>query len=146
MTTQLIATLIVIAFLTTVPMVGAAAAALPSIEEQLQNAREGTQNTQTYDKALSDFQAMTERIKERAKQEVNITKEAQEARALFDRYWGGSDNNNTAEAKPNPYCDLVSDEYMAAGGVCHDRKDYSDLTGLYTCRDGTHEVHWEDCE
>lgn len=44
-----------------------------------------------------------------------------------------------------PYCDQVSDEYMRCGGICHDRKDYSDTTGLYTCRDGTHEVHWEDC-
>jgi hypothetical protein len=47
---------------------------------------------------------------------------------------------------PNPYCDKVSDEYMRSGGVCHDRKDASDITGLFTCNDGTHKTDWRDCE
>jgi hypothetical protein len=52
----------------------------------------------------------------------------------------------TAAGPPaNPYCDLVSDEYMRSGGVCHDRKDASDITGLYTCNDGTHKTDWRDC-
>jgi len=49
------------------------------------------------------------------------------------------------EPEPNPYCDLVSDEYMESGGVCHDRKDASDITGLFTCNDGTHKTDWRYC-
>ena len=30
--------------------------------------------------------------------------------------------------------------------TCHDRKDASDDTGLYTCLDGSHEEDWRDCE
>lgn len=45
--------------------------------------------------------------------------------------------------KHNPYCDLVPEDFK---GACHDRKDASDYTGLYTCNDGTHKEHWEDCE
>jgi hypothetical protein len=44
---------------------------------------------------------------------------------------------------PNPYCDLVSDDYR---GSCHDRKDASDTTGLYTCNDKTHKERWQDCK
>lgn len=52
----------------------------------------------------------------------------------------------TEDDGPNPYCDLVSDEYMQSGGVCHDRKDASDTTGLFTCNDGTHKTDWRDCK
>lgn len=34
---------------------------------------------------------------------------------------------------PNPYCDKVGPDYR---GSSHDRKDYSDITGLYPCNDG----------
>lgn len=47
--------------------------------------------------------------------------------------------------EPNPYCDLVSDEYMASGGSCHDRKDYDQETLLYPCNDGTQKEDWRDC-
>lgn len=47
------------------------------------------------------------------------------------------------ENGPNPYCDLVPDWYH---GSCHDRKDASDTTRLYTCNDGTHEEDWKDCK
>jgi hypothetical protein len=30
--------------------------------------------------------------------------------------------------------------------TCHDRRDVSDVTGLYTCNDGTHEEDWRDCK
>jgi hypothetical protein len=30
--------------------------------------------------------------------------------------------------------------------TCHDRRDASDDTGLYTCLDGSHEEDWRDCE
>lgn len=43
----------------------------------------------------------------------------------------------------NPYCDLVPDDYT---GDCHDRKDFSEDTGLYTCRDGSHVEDWQDCD
>ena len=29
---------------------------------------------------------------------------------------------------------------------CHDRKDYSQTTGLYPCNDGTNKVDWRDCK
>jgi hypothetical protein len=44
---------------------------------------------------------------------------------------------------PNPYCDKVGPDYR---GSCHDRKDYSDVTGLYTCNDGTHKTDWRGCK
>jgi hypothetical protein len=44
-----------------------------------------------------------------------------------------------------PYCDELQPNNRT-GIVCHDRKDYSDVTGLYTCRDGTHEADWQDCQ
>ena len=37
----------------------------------------------------------------------------------------------------------VPDNY---NGSCHDRKDGSDDTGLYTCRDGSHVKDWRDCQ
>jgi hypothetical protein len=51
-------------------------------------------------------------------------------------------------SEANPYCDLVSDEYMESGGSCHDRKDYYDggpNDGLYPCNDGSARTDWEDC-
>ena len=47
--------------------------------------------------------------------------------------------------EPNPYCDKVSDEYMRYGGICHDRYDISEDTGLATCNDGSHREDPEDC-
>ncbi len=44
---------------------------------------------------------------------------------------------------PNPYCDLVGSNYR---GVCHDRKDYDQVTGLYPCNDGTKKTDWRDCK
>ena len=44
---------------------------------------------------------------------------------------------------PNPYCDQVGSNYR---GVCHDRKDYSESTGLYPCNDGTQKTDWRDCK
>jgi hypothetical protein len=44
----------------------------------------------------------------------------------------------------NPYCDLLSDEERR-DVTCHDRKDYSDTTGLYTCNDFSHVQDWRDC-
>jgi hypothetical protein len=38
------------------------------------------------------------------------------------------------------YCDVPN-----PSNPCHDRKDYSDTTGLYTCIDGSHEEDWRVC-
>lgn len=38
------------------------------------------------------------------------------------------------------YCDVPN-----PSNPCHDRKDASDTTGLYTCLDGSHEEDWRDC-
>jgi hypothetical protein len=35
---------------------------------------------------------------------------------------------------------------MQSGGVCHDRKDYDDVTGLASCNDGTQKADWRDCK
>lgn len=43
----------------------------------------------------------------------------------------------------NSYCDKVGPDYR---GSCHDRKDYSDITGLYPCNDGTQKTDWRDCK
>ena len=51
-------------------------------------------------------------------------------------------------SEANPYCDLVSDEYMESGGICHDRLDYYDggpFDGLYPCNDGSARTDWRDC-
>jgi hypothetical protein len=53
------------------------------------------------------------------------------------------DDDDNGDDKGNPYCDLVPDNY---NGSCHDRKDSSDDTGLYTCRDGSHVKDWRDCK
>jgi hypothetical protein len=53
------------------------------------------------------------------------------------------DDDDNGDDKGNPYCDLVPDNY---NGSCHDRKDGSDDTGLYTCRDGSHVKDWRDCK
>jgi hypothetical protein len=45
----------------------------------------------------------------------------------------------------NPYCDLLSAEERS-NVVCHDRLDASDITGLYTCDDGTHEEDRRNCK
>lgn len=50
-----------------------------------------------------------------------------------------ADNDND----PNPYCDT---EKGKAAAVCHDRKDNSETTGLYTCNDETHKADWRDCK
>ena len=47
--------------------------------------------------------------------------------------------------KPLPYCDKVEDDHNY-DGPCHDRKDFSDDTGLYPCNDGTEKEDWRDCE
>ena len=39
------------------------------------------------------------------------------------------------------YCDVPN-----PSNPCHDRKDYSEDTGLYTCIDGSHEEDWKDCK
>jgi hypothetical protein len=43
-----------------------------------------------------------------------------------------------------PYCDKLSDE-LSPRPDCHDRKDYSQTTGLYPCNDGTDKERWQDC-
>lgn len=48
------------------------------------------------------------------------------------------------ERDANPYCDLLSDDERREV-TCHDRKDYSDTTGLYTCNDFSHVEDWRDC-
>jgi len=45
----------------------------------------------------------------------------------------------------HPYCDLVNEEYMQNGGICHDRFDVSESTGIATCNDGTHQKNPLDC-
>ena len=53
---------------------------------------------------------------------------------------------NATMQVPTPYCDQVTDEYMIAGGICHDRYDFSDITSLATCRNGTHTPNPLECK
>ena len=59
----------------------------------------------------------------------------------------GEDEGAADSGRPpsdNPYCDVVrqtGEPYEA----CFDRKDYSDVTGLYPCRDGSNVEDWRDC-
>ena len=46
----------------------------------------------------------------------------------------------------NPYCDKVKSGESEATGVCHDRRDNSETTGLYLCNTGVWEEEWKDCE
>lgn len=43
----------------------------------------------------------------------------------------------------NLYCDKVLDGYQ---GTCHDRKDATEDTGLYTCNTGIQVEDWKDCK
>lgn len=58
---------------------------------------------------------------------------------LIPNVYAGEDERDT-----NPYCDLISDEDPRSQ-PCHDRKDFSDTTGLYTCNDFSHVQDWQDC-
>lgn len=58
-------------------------------------------------------------------------------------YGEGSEDDNDNDNGPNPYCDQVGPNHQ---GPCHDRKDYSDTTGLYHCNDGTQKTDWRDCK
>lgn len=57
---------------------------------------------------------------------------------------GAADESSRRPPSDNPYCDVVrqtGEPYEA----CFDRKDYSDITGLYPCRDGSNVEDWRDC-
>jgi hypothetical protein len=58
--------------------------------------------------------------------------------AGFSACPGSEDGNNNDNDKT--YCDVPN-----PSNPCHDRKDYSDTTGLYTCLDGSHEANWRNC-
>jgi hypothetical protein len=49
----------------------------------------------------------------------------------------------TEPREPLPYCDLIP--RVAQNYSCHDRRDYDDITGLYSCNDGTQKEDWRDC-
>jgi hypothetical protein len=49
--------------------------------------------------------------------------------------------NDDKEDESKTYCDVPN-----PSNPCHDRKDYSETTGLYTCIDGSHEEDWRDCK
>jgi hypothetical protein len=50
-----------------------------------------------------------------------------------------NDNNNNDE-ESKTYCDVPN-----PSNPCHDRRDVSEATGVYTCMDGSHEADWRDC-
>jgi hypothetical protein len=50
------------------------------------------------------------------------------------------DGDGGSNEDPKTYCDVPN-----PSNPCHDRKDYSETTGLYTCMDGSHEADWRDC-
>ena len=53
----------------------------------------------------------------------------------------GVPDNGDEDEGGKTYCDVPN-----PSNPCHDRKDYSDITGLYTCIDGSHEEDWRDCK
>ena len=55
------------------------------------------------------------------------------------------DDGEFVPDKPNPYCDKVSDDYMRNGGICHDRYDTDEESGLASCNDGSQREDPEDC-
>jgi hypothetical protein len=65
----------------------------------------------------------------------------------FGQYVSSSDDNDdkgdgdSNDGRGKTYCDVPN-----PSNPCHDRKDYSDSTGLYTCIDGSHEEDWSDCD
>jgi hypothetical protein len=53
-----------------------------------------------------------------------------------------SDNDTEPEDEDSKtYCDVPN-----PSNPCHDRRDGSEITGLYTCIDGSHEEDWQDCK
>ena len=84
------------------------------------------------------------------KEEIDKQEQKKFEESGLPEYDEETDNDNDDDngddgddPKPNPYCDKVSKDYR---GTCHDRKDYSDSTGLYPCNDGTNKVDWRDCK
>jgi hypothetical protein len=55
----------------------------------------------------------------------------------------GDGNGDGIDDSNTPYCDEIERE---VGVTCWDRKDYSEDTGLYPCRDGSYEENWQDCD
>jgi len=51
------------------------------------------------------------------------------------------EGEDTSSEGEKTYCDVPN-----PSDPCHDRKDYSETTGLYTCIDGSHEEDWKDCD
>jgi hypothetical protein len=100
-----------------------------------------------YEGVLVISQLPTTVINENTKQVINqeINQKAKntdnDVKVIFKEK--DDDDDDNGDDKGNPYCDLVPDNY---NGSCHDRKDGSDDTGLYTCRDGSHVKDWRDCK
>ena len=77
---------------------------------------------------------------ENATDEEKAAIDAQEFKAWVE---AGTPGEKVTAANPN--CDLLSTEERS-NTICHDRKDASDITGLYTCNDGTHKKDWRVCK
>ena len=75
----------------------------------------------------------------------NATEEEKARIDSQERYEWEQAGRPGEEAAANPYCDLLSSTERQ-NVTCHDRRDVSDVTGLYTCNDGTHEEDWRDCK
>ena len=60
----------------------------------------------------------------------------------------GEEESSDDSGRPpsdNPYCDVVR-QTGEPYDSCFDRKDYSESTGLYPCRDGSDVEDWRECE
>jgi hypothetical protein len=79
-------------------------------------------------------------------EEEQAEKEWEDAGRPGDDDNSSNGNGNGNDDGPNPYCDLVPDNYQ---GACHDRLDYYESgpkSGLYPCNDGTDKADWRDCK
>jgi hypothetical protein len=104
----------------------------PSGMYQVENSNSCTYPQHVLDEAERQLQAQIQ---------ANEDENAQAVSDSGDDTSGDATSDTTDEAVPEKtYCDVPN-----PSNPCHDRKDYSDTTGLYTCIDGSHEEDWRDC-
>jgi hypothetical protein len=65
-----------------------------------------------------------------------------QAKKCYDGIIVAADQQCPPPKDPSPYCNTPAAEDSKS---CWDVKDYSQVTGLYSCNDGTHKVDWKDC-
>jgi hypothetical protein len=61
-------------------------------------------------------------------------------KVIIKEHQRDNDDDDNDNDSGKTYCDVPN-----PSNPCHDRRDGDEITGLYTCMDGSHEEDWRDC-